>query len=121
EEEEDKVGDADRKLLSGNDIYFPDRDPERVQRRTEKARKYWRTNRRFGSPDDIERMVDLFRLLKRLNERERTVLELNWMEEDDWESSGQRTGMSAGNARVIAWRAMRKLKAMAKQGFEESE
>jgi DNA-directed RNA polymerase specialized sigma24 family protein len=108
-EEEDKVGDPDRKMLSLNATRFPDRDPERVQRRTEKARKYWDPNRRFGSANDIERMVDLFRLLQRLNDRERLILELRWIEEDDCESISQRPGMSAANVRVIACRAMRKL------------
>jgi hypothetical protein len=120
-EEEHKVGDPDRKLLGGNHTHFPDRDPERVQRRTEKARKYWEPNHRFGSADDIERMADLFRLLRRLSDRERLIVELHFIEEDDYQNISQRTAISAANVRVIAHRAMRKLKAWAKEGLQESE
>jgi RNA polymerase sigma factor (sigma-70 family) len=120
-EQEHKVGDADRKLLSGSSTRSPDRDPERVQRRTERALKYWERNRRFGSADDIERMTDLFRLLKRLSDKERLIVELHFLEEDDYENISQRTAISVANVRVIAHRAMRKLKAWAKEGLQESE
>ena len=103
--------------------YFQDRDAERVQRRTTKAQRYWGARNKSGSDWEsaIETSADLQRLLSmsKLNDKEKTLLKLRWIEEDDFESISARTGIPAGSVRVMVHRALAKLKRVAQRGSEE--
>jgi RNA polymerase sigma factor (sigma-70 family) len=100
--------------------YYQDRDAERVQRRTAKAQRYWGARNKSGydSLRAIETSADLQRLLSmsKLNEKEKTLLKLRWIEEDDFESISARTRIPVGSVRVMVHRALAKLKRVAQRG-----
>jgi RNA polymerase sigma factor (sigma-70 family) len=81
-------------------------------RRTHKAAAVWSAPNQQSRPgaNYIETVIDLEKLLNELTEEENLILRLFWLEEDDWRHIAARMGMTEGNARVIGFRALRKLR-----------
>jgi len=89
--------------------------PSSKSQRPTKARGWlWTRRGSYGNSRLIETSVQLDLLLARLGVRERTLLILSWIHEDDWENISQQTGIPIGTAKVIASRALRKLQQIAK-------
>ena len=95
----------------------PNEQASNWARRTYKASTIWsspNTQSRPG-PAYIDTVIDLDRLLAQLTEEERTILRLFWLEDEDWHYIAKKVGMTQGNARVMSYRALRKLRRLASQ------
>lgn len=81
-------------------------------RRTQKAAAVWNAPNRQSrpGPDYIETMIDLEKLLAELTEEESIILRLFWLEGEDWRPIATCMNITEGNARVIGFRALRKLR-----------